>query len=169
MFDNISGVEINDDVTGRLDVNKLIDVICRNYWYDDDIVARYYPGKSSENLNEENFVKYGPEKTDSFPLYIASENIGYKLKKSPYLKIRKSGNTMLYREIGIIKREYTDEKRQGEFTDRIIRIFAPVPKVGYNKGGIHMYELFSTFEDYSNFKDNRLSPSFAMSDVRRAI
>jgi hypothetical protein len=33
----------HDIIYDGADVNKMMDIICRNYWYDDNVVPRYYP------------------------------------------------------------------------------------------------------------------------------
>ena len=152
------------------DLDKIIDVICRNYWYDDNIVPRYFP-KTDENENK--FVNsrpvYGPPRvsgsTYGFPQYVVMKDDDNTVKKNMYFKIRIGKDTLLYRRIGMIQR--TSIKNGKPATP--MYVYAPVPKAGLHQQGTHQFEFYADYTTPSVFEDNKISTDFSHDLIRREI
>jgi hypothetical protein len=87
-------------------VSKMMDIISRNYWYDDNIVPRYYPGSySSKYPFTSNNPVYGPSMVHGreygFPQYIAIDSNDNTVKHNDFFKIKIRRETLLYRKVGI--------------------------------------------------------------------
>ena len=152
------------------DLDKIIDVICRNYWYDDNIVPRYFP-KTDENENK--FVNsrpvYGPPRvsgsTYGFPQYVVMKDDDNTVKKNTYFKIRIGKDTLLYRRIGTVQR--TSIKNGKPATP--MYVYAPVPKAGLHQQGTHQFEFYADYTTPSVFEDNKISTDFSHDLIRREV
>jgi hypothetical protein len=73
MFGDLATIDSNTK-TDAINVDGMLDVICRNYWYDNNIVSRYYPERPQSDFNFGNFLSYGPERMSQgefgFPGYV---------------------------------------------------------------------------------------------------
>ena len=165
--DNKQGCNIIYD---NADIDKIIDVICRNYWYDDNIVPRYFP-KTDENENK--FVNsrpvYGPPRvygsTYGFPQYVVMKDDDNTVKKNTYFKIRIGKDTLLYRRIGTVQR--TSIKNGKPATP--MYVYAPVPKAGLHQQGTHQFEFYADYTTPSVFEDNKISTDFSHDLIRREV
>lgn len=172
MFDNRPNIDSNEESSGKFNADRTLDIICRNYWYDDNIVPRHYQ-RGQGDLNKSDPKLYGSSQTsegvDGFPRFVCMGDNDFRVKRNPYFKIRIKNKSVLYRKVGVIDREYIDGEKKGELYGVKTYVFAPVPKAGYHANGIHYYELYADFDTPSTYKDNRLSPSFSMESVRQGV
>ena len=159
----------HDIIYDGADVNKMMDIICRNYWYDDNVVPRYYP---QDDTSDFPFTSSKPVYGTSqpygsqfgFPRWVAIGNDNT-VKHNPYFKIRIGNDTLLYRKIGVTRRiSLKDGKPSGEMS-----IYAPIPKAGLHQNGIHQYEFYADYTTPSVFGDNRISTNFSHELVRKDI
>jgi len=115
MLGDITNMDLNAK-TNAFDVSGILDIICRNYWYDDNIVSRHYPSSIQDNFNKNDYRKYGPECMSQgefgFPRYVLMQS-DYKLKGNPYFKIKIKGKSVLYRKIGDIQKTYATGDKAG--------------------------------------------------------
>lgn len=164
-----------DKTTGRSiiydnsDITKMMDVICRNYWYDDEIVPRYYPSskEAGHPFTDGNPV-YGVDQAQGtqfgFPRWvtIGEDNT---VKNNLYFKIKIGKETVLYRKIGSTKRiSLKDGKPGGEMS-----IYAPIPKAGLHKNSVHQFEFYSDYTTPSVFEENRINSNFSHELIRKDI
>jgi hypothetical protein len=159
----------HDIIYDGADVNKMMDIICRNYWYDNNVVPRYYP---QDDTSDFPFTSSKPVYGTSqpygsqfgFPRWVAIGNDNT-VKHNPYFKIRIGNDTLLYRKIGVTRRiSLKDGKPSGEMS-----IYAPIPKAGLHQNGIHQYEFYADYTTPSVFGDNRISTNFSHELVRKDI
>jgi hypothetical protein len=97
---------------------NMIDVLSRNYWFDDNVVPIHYvTNQPTENKFQSNSFNneieeftgpsiYDAESGRMFPTYIASTRIK---NDSMYIKLRKGSGTFLYKRVGAVNRYYTDK------------------------------------------------------------
>jgi len=171
MLGDIASVDSNAR-TKAINVGEILDVICRNYWWNDNIVGRHYPGSAQTNFNNNNYRKYGPECMSQgeygFPKYVCMQS-DYKLKGNPFFKIKIKGKSVLYRKVGEIEKSYAVGDKAGQVLDDKISIYAPVPKAGYRAGDVQQYEFYANYETPSLFNDNKLSTTMSIESVRNGV
>lgn len=151
-------------------LDKIIDVICRNYWYDDNIVPRHYP---QEFENENKFINsrpvYGPPKTYNatfgFPQYVVMKDTDNTVKKNTYFKIKIGKEVLLYRRIGMVQRTSV---KNGKLASPMY-IYAPIPKAGLHQNGTHQFEFYADYTTPSVFEDNRISTNFSHDLIREEV
>lgn len=171
MLGDIVSIDSNAG-TKSINVGGMLDVICRNYWWNDNIVSRHYPERPQNNFNNVGFRIYGPECMSQgeygFPRYVCMQN-DYKLKGNPFFKIKIKGKSVLYRKVGEIEKSYATGDKAGQTLDDKISIYAPVPKAGYRAGDVQQYEFYADYETPSLFNDNKLSTTMSIESVRNGV
>ena len=150
---------------GRSVSDDFIDIICRNYWYDDNIVpvknvkeskSSMSDGGSTITLVKANdvqkslagFKKQVHRKVDGLI-------IGQYIGSSPYIKVQRGRDHYLYKRIGFITR---GTKEQYD-------VFAIVPKLGVHEGSIHQYEFSRSNGQVSIFEKNDLPSAFKLDNL----
>lgn len=150
---------------GRSVSEDFIDIICRNYWYDDNIVpvknvkeskGSMSDGGSTITLVKANdvqkslagFKKQVHRKVDGLI-------IGQYIGSSPYIKVQRGRDYYLYKRIGFITR---GTKEQYD-------VFAIVPKLGVHEGSIHQYEFSRSNGRVSIFEKNDLPSAFKLDNL----
>lgn len=167
------GMNINDAEMAA--ASNMIDVLSRNYWYDDNIVPVHYTTTvESENKFQsspsdvEEFIGpsiYDAESGRTFPTYIATTRVR---NNSMYIKIRKGSGTFLYKKVGVVNRSYTDAKcNQKQSTG--YSIYIAIPKAGIHTKGINQFELYADYTTPSIFTENKLEKDYAEDLVRKDI
>ena len=171
MLGDVADIDLNAK-TNTINVSGMLDVICRNYWWNDNIVGRHYPQNSQTNFNKNNYRKYGPDCMNQgeygFKKYVLIQN-DYKLKGNPFFKIKIKGKSVLYRKIGEIEKSYATGDKAGQTLDDKISIYAPVPKAGYRSGDVQQYEFYADYETPSLFNDNKLSTTMSIESARNGV
>lgn len=153
--------------------SNIIDIISRNYWYNDNIVKTYYINESDSMLLE----PYGKDvlglpvistnnSNKAFPSFITTSNTD-----NSYIKIKSGREYMLYKSIGsIIKTKHDDE---GHKVIGDISVYCAVNKAGYRNTGVNILEMYDSFGSSSIFEQNKLESDFAqdkvMEDVQKMV
>lgn len=160
--------------------SNMLDVLSRNYWFDDNIVPVHYttnspaedkfqstPRKDNNYQNEE-FVGaqiYDADSGRSFPTYIATTRVK---NNSVYIKIRKGSGTFLYKRVGVVNRTYLD-KEGNQKKANSYSIYIAIPKAGLHTKGISQFELYANYFTPSIFSQNKLEKDYAEDVVRKEI
>ena len=169
LYDIIKNVTKNNpagDINGTV-LDDFIDKICRNYWYDDNIVPVCKPYNSQKDLNNggnivtlspqpvsfKPFGQMAPETNTVSGVIISSVN-----GDSPFIKVQKGRQWYLYKLIGHIQR------RSGK-SIKPYGVYVVINKRGIHEGGIHQYEFNTSTDEYSIFKQNRLPDTLSLLGV----
>lgn len=147
-----------NDVVSSANIGELyLDIISRNYWYDDDIVPRITEhGSGKMDATKDSFEWRSLYATDSksgqqFPGIIVSTNFS---KKAPlYVKMVKKDATVLYRRVGGVSK--VDGKGK-VVSNKTAVVYLPIQKAGLHVGRTHIYEFFKTYFIPSMFQWNML-------------
>ena len=156
---------------------RVLDIVSRNYWYDDNIVPvyytrrkqskkkfqAYYSEKGKDSMEFLGDTIYDTESRNYFPSYISTTH-----QNKPYIKLRKGKTTVLYKNIGVVNRTYTD-KKGNEHAGSPFYIYAAVQKAGLRLNRINQFELFASFGIPSIFKQNKLDRHYAIDKVKQEI
>lgn len=150
---------------GRSVSEDFIDIICRNYWYDDNIVpvknvkeskSSMSDGGSTITLVKANDVQ---KSLAGFKKQVHRKVngliIGQYIGSSPYIKVQRGRDHYLYKRIGFITR---GTKEQYD-------VFAIVPKLGVHEGSIHQYEFSRSNGQVSIFEKNDLPSAFKLDNL----
>lgn len=154
------------DIKGSV-LDDFIDKICRNYWYDDNIVPVCKPYASQQSLNSganivtlspvpvlfKPFGQMAPQTNLVNGVIISSVN-----GDSPFVKVQKGRQWYLYKLIGHITR------KSGKST-KPYGVYVVINKRGIHEGGIHQYEFNTSADEYSIFKQNRLPDQLSLLSV----
>lgn len=169
LYDIIKNTTKNNpagDINGSV-LDDFIDKICRNYWYDDNIVPVCKPYNSQKDLNgDANIVTLSPVPVLFTPFgQMASQTnmvhgviISSINGDSPFVKVQKGRQWYLYKLIGHITRKSgKSEKTYG--------VYVVINKRGIHEGGIHQYEFNTSADEISIFKQNRLPDQLSLLGV----
>lgn len=155
----------------RKAVNEIIDILSRNFWFNDNIVPRFFSIYDEKNNT---FAKKGGDvlppgiyddvSQRSFQPWIATTR-----RDSIYLKVRKGKTTILYKKVGVVtKVEKTDKENPKVVSE--FNIYAAVPKAGLHSGNINQFEFYCNYNTPSIFEDNKIiSEEFALDSVQKQI
>ena len=148
---------------------NIIDIISRNYWYDDNIVKTHYIkedesalllGGGYDVLGEPVIVQNEDNKV--YPNFIVTSN-----SDSSYIKIKSGKNYMLYKNIGSVIK-YRDGNIVG-----IQYVYAATNKAGIKQGQANILEMYGSFGVGSIFENNKLDEEFShdkvVSDVEKLV
>lgn len=153
-------------------VNDLVDIMSRNYWFNDNIVPRFFP--VAKNTNDFS-IKHGSvlangvydsESGRSFSPWIATTE-----RNSLYFKVQKGPTTMLYRKVGTVtKKETVQQKGKPVTYEKVFSVYAVAQKAGIHKGKINQFELYCNKNTPSIFEQNKIGgPQFAFDNIRKDI
>ena len=144
---------------------EFLEIICRNYWYDDNIVKQVYYGTkridSVQNVINTNRDFYG---TNYFNSQYTNGRLVHGIIvtsnfKDKYVKVNEGGEFYLYKRVGFIR------FRSGiQDSSTPLAVYKLIPKLGIHRGSNHYYEFFSGTEYGSIFEQNKLSSNFATQD-----
>ena len=148
---------------------NIIDIISRNYWYDDNIVKTHYIKEGdSVLLSGGNYDVLGEpimaenENNKVYPSFIVSGN-----SDSSYIKIKSGKNYMLYKNIGAIIK-FRDGNSVG-----MQYVYAAANKAGIRQGQANILEMYGSFGVGSIFESNKLDEQFShdkvVSDVEKLV
>ena len=173
--DPTSNQQDNTDDAEMQAAANMIDVLSRNYWFDDNIVPVHYTttqpteNKFQSSINEvEEFT--GPQIYDAvsgrmFPTYIASTRVR---NNSIYIKVRKGSGTFLYKRVGAVSRKYVDKSGNEKYAAPYY-IYIAIPKAGLHSQGINQFEFYADYNTPSIFEENKLEKDYAEDLVRQDI
>ena len=142
------------------------DVLCRNYWFDDNIVPSVYENnhRNEFKMSSGGFMEFRPDnflwkdKNSGARFYglIVTRNFG--ANEPDFVKITKKGVSVLYKKVGhIIGREVgkEDVRNRGKAA-----IYMATQKAGLQVGGTRYYEFYKNSNIPSIFQDNKLPGEF---------
>ena len=140
--------------SNKLDSESYIDQICRNYWYNDQIVPNYQSTSVNNNINRFGEINLSPyfDHGNKVSGIIITTTAG----NHPYIKVVKNGTTYLYKKVGGITK--IDPSKNKEVTHDVYII---APKLGIHRGNIHQYEFVSGSNNASIYDDNLLPDVFS--------
>ena len=177
LFDIQDEVEGNNKTSlGNL-TQTYMDIIARNYWYNDKIVPIHnLTNKSSSLSNEFCELSIGSSRpkgyTNSFPGAILTTA---RFQQEPYIKVRKGSEYVLYKRIGIIERRQQSKKDSGKtvkFGDPV-SIYIAIPKAGIRKGRDSQFELYASYGYNSIFESNKIpakwNPNLLMKEIEDRV
>lgn len=149
--------------------DQVFDLISRNYWYNDEIVPRFYEhNKSSEKYNNfENGLCRAKINRKRFNGCIITT-----YANSPFFKIVDGDTVILYKKIGGIERTalVKDKKTGKKRSYKNANIYIAVHKLGLHQGSTHQYEFVSGSLHESMFIDeNRLPEIFKYENIFKQI
>lgn len=136
---------------------NIVDMICRNFYQNDDIVPLFEFDRKIENKfagkGYGEYVGMGVMSTEangSTPMFFITTK-----QNRPYVKTELNGVTFLYK-----KRGHMVEKSNGEEVGKRWFVYMLDQKLGVHQGSLHQYELASSAFDSSIFEENRLPGGF---------
>lgn len=169
LYDIIKNTTKNNpagDIKGSV-LDDFIDKICRNYWYDDNIVPVCKPYNNQKDLNNgANIVALSPVPVSFIPFgQIAPQtNIVHGViissinGDSPFVKVQKGRQWYLYKLIGhVIRTSGKSNKPYG--------VYVVINKRGIHEGGIHQYEFNTSMDEISIFRQNLLPDKLSLRSV----
>lgn len=155
---------INMESLERMLTKKVIELMSRNYWFNDNIVPTYYPSIRETSLNGYGDIMLNVFYVDGkpFPGQLISTSVP---GGSDFITIKKGRTKILYRRAGIIHRIHKTERGTG---DDPTYIYLPAQKLGYQSTGITWYELTQESQRGSMFEQNKLNGKLA-EDIQRKV
>lgn len=166
LYDIIKNTTKNNpagDIKGSV-LDDFIDKICRNYWYDDNIVPVCKPYNNQKDLNgDANIVTLSPVPVSFIPFgQIAPQTnmvhgviISSINGDSPFVKVQKGRQWYLYKLIGHVVRVSGKSKKP-------YGVYVVINKRGIHEGGIHQYEFNTSMDEMSIFKQNLLPDKLSL-------
>ena len=144
---------------------KYLDIISRNYWYDDSIVSEYkqWPeqkrnvSKESGELRDVNIYDSKSKKSFSGLIITTSAN-------SALFKVRKGNGQMLYKRVGHLVKRTSDGTKNTNWN-----IYMAVGKAGTHYGANHQFEFFCDFNVPSMFEENKIPANYNPFSLRTAV
>ena len=153
--DQLAALVSGDDQLGI--ESDIVDIICRNFWYDDNIVPVYYEHKTG-NIRS-NYTELRTHRGRSTGKSKFSGAILTSYADNPYIKVVKGDDVMLYKNVGQVTRKNLNKKDK-ELNQRL-SIYMAVPRLGYHNNNIHHYEFSGNEHIPSIFrKQNSISTKF---------
>lgn len=152
---------------------SIIDVLCRNYWYDNTLIKPIKPSTSSKNdyLQKGSYTPspisykdFGTGKVAKFPQYVVSSRESDQL----YIKLQTKGITVLYRKAGEITQSRVDEQGKTK-TGNVMAVFVPVQKAGLHVNRANQFEFSTSYDVSSIYTANHMYKTFAEDVVRKAV
>lgn len=167
---------LSPEETEARTVDEVIDNMCRNYWYDDNIVPifRTYPSYKEQTLNgNASTIQLFPQTHQykkEFVNNLVQHNVfGIILSKfsggSPYIKVQTGKDWYLYKNIGTVtRRDNTGEKE----STGAYNVYAVIQKRGIHEDGKHQFEYATERDDVSIFKSNLLPDTLSLTENKNS-
>lgn len=158
----------------QFSLDRIMDIMYRNYWYDDDIVKpyNYHDDEFDESRNVDIFDRdrgetvlggwcYDKDSQQSFPGMVITTRTNL-----PYFKLMKNNSTYLYKKVGTVERINKDiSKKNG---DRV-NVYAITPKAGFREKNNMQFEFYADRDTDSIFDVNMLPKQFAEDVLKNAL
>jgi hypothetical protein len=150
--------------------SKYLQAVARNFWYDDNIVPRYYErSRRGGLLNDKggeitlsSFVPAGS--TFSFYGAILSSRVRAGNMDNPmFFKVTKGNTTVLYMNIG----EVNVPKGEDGFTK--YHMYIAIPKAGLHQNGIKAYEFYANYGVASVYDQNKMPETWAPTNLLKQV
>lgn len=166
--------KINQLFDGVEGVDGIMDIMYRNYWYDDDVVVSYnyhddeYDDSKGvdifERENGETVMggwQMDQEAGQSFPGMVVTNRI-----KLPYFKLRKNNTIYLYKKVATIQRLNKDISKANGST---MNVYVATPKAGYKEKNNIQFEFYADKYTDSIFSQNMLPKEFGEDVLKKAL
>ena len=149
--------------------DRIFDILCRNYWYDNDIVPEYtLSSKNNSRLWQggESKLQYASVKFGKRSINMPGCIITSTTNK-PYIKVTKKGCTVLYKLVGETSNQKNVDKPKK--TASVRYIYMATQKAGVHSNNQHQYEYYADYSTSSIFPQNKLPQSFNPFDLRKTV
>lgn len=147
--------------------SDIFDIIARNFWYDDNIVPVYYEHKSNGKISSE-WVEKRTHTGRSTGKSRFSGAILTSYADSPYIKVVKGDDVMLYKNVGYVQR--TPLSEDTKTPKNRLSVYMAIPRLGYHNGNIHHYEFSGNEHIPSIFKkQNKISLKFEREQLEKDV
>lgn len=173
----ISGLgDENSSVKESAAAINILDILSRNYWYDDNIVPVHYinttndPKKFQSTYTSNDRGEFcgiqilNPNTSKKYPTFVASTKVK---NNAIWFKIKKGSDSMLYRRVGAVYR--TRMYNEKEIKGPTYYIYAAVPKAGLRMESINQLELYANYDTESIFEQNKLYSDYAVDNIMKDI
>lgn len=154
----------NTNVTNQA---MYLDIICKNYWYNNDIVRLFNEtGNGRFNLSQRmqsewRGVKIRTKDNNTFSGVIVTTGKPRGMFSSPgYMKIRKGNETMLYKKIGVVTKSEPSVKDKKMAVTQTFNVYVAVQKAGLfiPSKNMHMFEFYANEFIPSLFRSQNILP-----------
>lgn len=169
--------KLPEDVSFEIHLSKaaqsIIDILCRNYWYDNTIIKPCKPSTKAENDYFQkssytpapiSYKDFGTGKVANFPQYVCSSRESDQL----YIKLQSKGVTVLYRKAGEITQTRTTDDGKTK-KGNVMAVFVPVQKAGLHVNRANQFEFSTSYDVSSIYTANHMYKTFAEDVVRKAV
>lgn len=167
LYKSKSGLDqiLKPEFDDRTITEDFIDVICRNYWYNDNIVPTKTIYESKKGMEEDGStiaMVLGKDTQESLTGKRTQRHnvkgliISKNINQTPYIKVQKGNDYYLYKHIGFVKDNNGDVQ---------YNVFAIVPKLGVHEGELNQYEFASMNGQLSLFDKNALPDTFRLENL----
>lgn len=164
------------DQFGAVNVLNILDVLCKNFWKNENIVPTYTKRQKSTSVFSPagevtiKAIERGNQLNGlrQIPIALALPalpNDGYAGVTAPYIKIQygRDGETFLFKKIGVQYKVKKNEKTGKETRSVFKTVYEITNKLGLQDGKNKQFEFFSD-DTSSIFKDNNLNPTIGTGD-----
>lgn len=155
----VAAVEDSNGVfSPSANINSLLDLICRNYYNDNEVVP-IYQIQYANSYADKDFGEYHVtiRDTKTKPVSVIPSFVATTLANVPYFKMVVNNNIYLYKLRGVI----TKENAKGEVEEGIWNVYTLTQKLGLHDGSTHQYELSASAQSNSIYEQNVLPASFS--------
>lgn len=149
------------------------DILCRNYWFDDNIVPPVHENfarnelkmgrKGAFEFRPDQFLWQDKESKARFNGLIITNNFVV-FGDPDFVKITKKGVTILYRKVGVLRGVEVGAKDNVRQRGKAY-VYMATQKAGTSIGGTRYYEFYKNSMIPSIFQDNRLPGEFKENDM----
>lgn len=155
-------------------IHTIMDIMYRNYWYDDDIVKsyNYHDDEFDESKNVNIFNNktgetvsggwyYDQEAKQSFPGMVISNKVDLL-----YFKLQKNNVSYLYKKVATISRISRDKTKKN---GKDMYVYAVTPKAGHVDKNNTQFEFYADRFADSIFPKNMLPANFAEDELKKSL
>ena len=161
------GLNNRDSQEEELDAGDIIDIMCRNYYNDDNIVSRYdiSIGKNPTYANQAYGEYLGGVITDFFHKTKVPSVIVTAKANAKYIKIEQKGVTYLYKKVCL----YNAVNDKTGKVESSWYGYVLTQKLGRHAGTTHQYEFLTDSSTPSMFEENDMPYDFDYETVKEAF
>ena len=144
---------------------QYLSVIARNYWYDDNIVPRYFESRKTQGVFQESGgeIHLNNVNIEGSPYMFSGAILSTYVRAGntinpKFFKIRKGDIVMLYKNVGTIslgKSKYN--------------MYIAIPKAGLHQGRVKQFEMYADYSTMSIFKENKLPETWSPENILKSL
>jgi len=148
-------------------IDGIMDIMYRNYWYDDNVVTayNYHDDEFDESKNIDIFDINRNSGVETVMGWYNDNESGAQFpgmvitsKTSlPYFKLRKNNSVFLYKRVGVVNRQNKDVKKANGSP---INVYVCTPKAGHKEKNNIQFEFYADKYTDSIFSKNMLPKQF---------